>query len=183
MLALFGIGEAQVLKEVFVVRSVGALDESVFPGLSFWDEGMDAPALFDCFAVGLPSIFHGETAGALSIKVMKKGQALQGVLKYLRDGARRAFKVDFGVFHSAGQVDDGDFVLKAGIPFNGGQLLDVHLGSVFADWQVFWRLKLNCLANWSCCEHRRRTVLELLCAVSASTQNLNAVSFSKFRKR
>jgi uncharacterized delta-60 repeat protein len=57
-------------------------------------------------------------------------------LKDLGDGQGGAVVAYLGVFHPARQVDDGYFVLKTFVPLDGGQLLDVHLGSVLADRDV-----------------------------------------------
>jgi hypothetical protein len=68
--SFFGVLESQAVKNVLVVRPVGALDEAVFPRFALWDEGMGAPVPFNGFgegrfAVGLAGIFHGEVAGVV----------------------------------------------------------------------------------------------------------------------
>lgn len=62
---MLGVEKALSGKAFFLVGSVAAFDDAVFPGAAFLDEGVDAPTRFDGFGkggftFGMSGIAHGE---------------------------------------------------------------------------------------------------------------------------
>ena len=59
---------------------------------------------------------------------------LQGPSKHGCDRATAAVWMNFRGFHAGGEMNDGEFVIKAGIALNRGSWLDVHLCPAPPNW-------------------------------------------------
>lgn len=77
--SVLGIDKALLGKAFFIVGAITALDDAIFPGAAFLDQGMDAPAGFDGFgksglAFGMGGVAHGEIHGVVGESYEKGGR-------------------------------------------------------------------------------------------------------------
>lgn len=133
--AVLFTGEPLAVEQRLFVRSVAPFNDPIAPRFAFFDQGMCN--IHECGPLTESSLpfrtvgkLHGESHMVVRENNIERRQAVYGPFQETGKRTCTVVMVDFTVFDPRAHVYDADFVGKAAVTLNGGQLLPVHLGTV-----------------------------------------------------